>query len=123
MRVRENFDLVTSIVNHGLVLVRSYLCAEIDRITDISPENKQDWLIDEEAAEVVREIFDLYVHHAMGTKQIAQRLMAEKRVRITYYQKLRQGIELTDEKIYSWCSATVASILKRQEYVIPIREF
>ena len=80
------------------------------------PENKQEWLIDEEAAEVVREIFELYVYHAMGTKQIAQRLTAEKRVGITYHKKLCQGVEVTGENMYSWCSATVASILKRQEY-------
>ena len=36
-----------------------------------TPENKQDWQVDEEAAKVAREIFELYVHHAMGTKQIA----------------------------------------------------
>lgn len=59
----------------------------------------------------------MYVHHAMGTKQIAQRLTAEKRVGITYHKKLCQGVDLTGENIYSWCSATVASILKRQEYI------
>ena len=80
-------------------------------------EDKQTWLIDEEASEVVREIFDLYVHHAMGTKQIAQRLTAEKRMGITYHKKLYHGVEVTGKNMYSWCSATVASILKRQEYV------
>lgn len=82
-----------------------------------TPENKQVWLIDEEAAEVVREIFDLYVHHAMGTKQIALQLQAEKRIGIQYYRKMKRGISVTAENIYSWCSATVVSILKRQEYV------
>lgn len=82
-----------------------------------TPENKQVWQIDEEAAEVVREIFDLYVHHAMGTKQIALQLQAEKRIGIQYYRKMKRGISVTAENIYSWCSATVVSILKRQEYV------
>ena len=82
-----------------------------------TPENKQVWQIDEEAAEVVREIFDLYVHHAMGTKQIALQLQAEKRIGIQYYRKMKRGISVTAENIYSWYSATVVSILKRQEYV------
>ena len=82
-----------------------------------TPENKQVWQIDEEAAEVVREIFDLYVHHAMGTKQIALQLQAEKRIGIQYYRKMKRGISVTAENIYSWCSATVVLILKRQEYV------
>lgn len=82
-----------------------------------TPENKQVWQIDEEAAEVVREIFDLYVHHAMGTKQIALQLQAEKRIGIQYYRKMKKGIPVNSENIYSWCSATVTSILKRQEYV------
>ncbi|MCB5774983.1 MULTISPECIES: recombinase family protein [Clostridia] len=80
-------------------------------------ENKQEWLIDKEAAEVVREIFELYVYHAMGTKQIAMQLQAEKRVGVEYHKKIRKGIAVTAENIYSWCSATVVSILKRQEYV------
>lgn len=82
-----------------------------------TPENKQVWQIDEEAAEVVREIFDLYVHHAMGTKQIALQLQDEKRIGIQYYHKIIKGFPITGENIYSWCSATVVSILKRQEYV------
>lgn len=82
-----------------------------------TPENKQVWQIDEEAAEVVREIFDLYVHNTMGTKQIALQLQAEKRIGIQYYRKMKKGIPVNAENIYSWCSATVVSILKRQEYV------
>lgn len=82
-----------------------------------TPENKQEWLIDKEAAEVVIEIFELYVYHAMGTKQIAMQLQAEKRVGVEYHKKIRKGIAVTAENIYSWCSATVVSILKRQEYV------
>ena len=82
-----------------------------------TPENKQDWQVDEEAAEVVREIFELYVHHAMGTKQIALQLQAEKRVGVEYHKKIRKGIAVTAENIYLWNSRTIASILKRQEYV------
>lgn len=73
--------------------------------------------MDEEAAEVVREIFELYVHHAMGTKQIALQLQAEKRVGVEYHKKIRKGIAVTAENIYLWNSRTIASILKRQEYV------
>ena len=82
-----------------------------------TPENKQDWQVDEEAAEVVREIFELYIHHAMGTKQIALQLQAEKRVGVEYHKKIRKGIAVTAENIYLWNSGTIAAILKRQEYV------
>ena len=82
-----------------------------------TPENKQDWLVDEETAEVVREIFELYVHHAMGTKQIALQLQAEKRVGVEYHKKIQKGIAVTAENIYLWNSGTIAAILKRQEYV------
>ena len=37
------------------------------------PESRKHWLVDEEAAEVVRQIFDLYIN-GMGTKTIAQYL-------------------------------------------------
>lgn len=80
-------------------------------------ENKQDWQVDEEAAEVVREIFELYVHHAMGTKQIVLQLQAEKRIGVEYHKKIRKGIAVTAEDIYLWNSGTIAAILKRQEYV------
>ncbi len=73
--------------------------------------------MDEEAAEVVREIFELYVHHAMGTKQIALQLQAEKRIGVEYHKKIRKGIAVTAEDIYLWNSGTIAAILKRQEYV------
>ena len=35
VRVRKNLDLVTFVVDHSLILVRSNLCAKIDRITDV----------------------------------------------------------------------------------------
>jgi len=81
-----------------------------------TPENKQAWLIDEEATEVVREIFDLYVHHAMGTKQIALQLQAEKRISAKYHKQIRKGVQVTADNIYLWKNGTVLSILKRQEY-------
>mgnify|MGYP000323268520 CR=1 FL=1 len=56
-------------------------------------ENKQEWLIDKEAAEVVREIFELYVYHAMGTKQIAMQLQAEKRVGVEYHKKSVKALQ------------------------------
>ena len=54
-----------------------------------TPENKQDWQVDEEAAKVAREIFELYVHHAMGTKQIALQFRMVRSVKRRICMKTR----------------------------------
>ena len=81
------------------------------------PEDKNRWIVDEPAAEVVRQIFQLSVS-GLGPTQIAKRLKAN-------------GVMTPSEYLYSvgvkcpakppayphnWCSATVADILDRQEY-------
>ena len=48
------------------------------------PEDKNIWLVDEEAAEVVRRIFQLIVE-GMGPYQIAKRLTEEKVEKPSYY--------------------------------------
>ena len=52
-------------------------------------EDKNHWLVDEEAAEVVRKIFRLTVE-GMGPYQIAKRLMEEKVEKPSFYQATRQ---------------------------------
>ena len=81
------------------------------------PEDKNKWIVDEPAAEVVRRIFRMSVS-GLGPTQIAKKLRSE-------------GVWTPSEYLHSigvncpvkppvyphnWCSSTVAAILDRQEY-------
>jgi len=84
------------------------------------PENNTKWLIDEEAAEVVRRIFRLCVA-GKGPYDIARILSEEKVERPSYYQAKRGvGTHKTSADMdnpYMWRGATVADILRRPEYL------
>lgn len=83
-------------------------------------EDKNLWLVDEEAAEVVRKIFRLTVE-GMGPFQIAKRLTEEKVEKPSYYQASRgRGNYKTMcdfETPYNWTGGSVARILERPEYM------
>ena len=83
-------------------------------------EDKNHWLVDEEAAEVVRKIFRLTVG-GMGPYQIAKRLMEEKVEKPSYYQATRQRGNyqtMCDFKTpYNWTGGSVVRILERPEYM------
>lgn len=83
-------------------------------------EDKNHWLVDEEAAEVVRKIFRLTVE-GMGPYQIAKRLMAEKVEKPSYYQATRQRGNYQTmcdfETPYNWTGGSVVRILERPEYM------
>ena len=85
-----------------------------------SPDDKNLWLVDEEAAEVVKKIFRLTVE-GMGPYQIAKRLMAEKVEKPSYYQATRQRGNfktMCDFKTpYNWMGGSVVRILERPEYM------
>ena len=85
-----------------------------------SPEDKNIWLVDEEAAEVVRRIFRLSIE-GMGPWQIAKRLMEEKVEKPSYYQATRQRGNYQTmcdfETPYNWTGGSVARILERPEYM------
>ena len=81
------------------------------------PADNKRWLIDEEAAKVVREIFALTME-GFGPMQIAKRLTAEKRLNPTAH-KQAQGINPNHSFAASptnWESSTVINILKHMEY-------
>jgi len=84
------------------------------------PENKSHWLIDEEAAEVVRRIFHLCVE-GYGSQQIANILTANQVERPSYYLAMRQqGNHKTTADMsqpYHWYSTTVGNILSKPEYM------
>ena len=85
-----------------------------------SLDDKNLWLIDEEAAEVVKKIFRLTVE-GMGPYQIAKRLMEEKVEKPSYYQATRQRGNYQTmcdfETPYNWTGGSVVRILERPEYM------
>ena len=85
-----------------------------------SPDDKNLWLVDEEAAEVVKKIFRLTVE-GMGPYQIAKRLTEEKMEKPSYYQATRQRGNFKTmcdfETPYNWTGGSVVRILERPEYM------
>ncbi len=81
------------------------------------PENPKHWLIDPEAAQVVRRIFQMCME-GRGPQQIANQLRADKVLTPTAYKK-QQGRATPHpdpENPYGWCDSSVVNILERREY-------
>ena len=78
-------------------------------------EDKDKWLIDEEAAKTVRYIFKL-CYDGLGPTQIAKKLKAEKVLTPTAYKAQRDG-KLLPAEPYKWAQKTVAGILEKLEYI------
>ncbi len=83
-----------------------------------SPEDKNRWIIDEPAAEVVRRIFQMCIS-GLGPTQIAKRLKADGVLTPSeYLHSIGTSCPTKlPEFPHKWCSHTVAEILDRQEYV------
>ena len=83
-----------------------------------SPENKKKWIIDPEAAAVVKDIFKMTLE-GKGAETIA-RILQEKKVLVpmAYWQSkgLPRGGKKTQPNPYKWCKTTVTKILAQQEY-------
>ena len=82
-------------------------------------KDKDKWIVDEKAAEIVRRIFNLTMQ-GNGPYRIAKILEAEKIDIPAYHQqKLGYGLHQSKhfEHPYRWCSSTIASILKKKEYL------
>ena len=81
-----------------------------------NPDNTKEWIIDEEAAKTVRQIFALCVE-GLGPTQIAKRLKAAKVPTPTeYWISIGRNCSKPPAVPYNWCAATVADILSKQEY-------
>ena len=84
------------------------------------PEDKHHWLIDEEAAAVVRRIFRLSIE-GYGPSQIAGILRDDKVERPSYHMgKQGQGTlrnSFDESRPFDWCGTTVANILSKPEYM------
>ena len=81
------------------------------------PENPKQWIIDEEAAKVVRHIFDLSME-GRGPMQIAKQLREEKVLTIIAYTKQdgRKMDRPLPEDPYNWNESSVVNILETRDY-------
>ena len=80
-------------------------------------EDKRKWIVDDEAAAVVRRIFEMCME-GRGPQQIANQLKADKVLTPTAYKK-RKGMktpQAAPENPYGWCDSSVVNILERREY-------
>ena len=82
-------------------------------------ENRTQWLVDPEAAEVVKRIFAMTID-GFGPYQIAKKLSEEKiLIPSAYLAQFGEGVNKnkTFKDIYGWGSSTVCSILEKREYL------
>ncbi len=84
-----------------------------------SPEDKNVWIIDEYAADIVRRIFRMAME-GMGPHQIARVLAAEKIEKPSYYHAMHTWVgaksPIIPSEPYAWGGGTVAGILSKPEY-------
>lgn len=78
------------------------------------PTDKKKWIVDEEAAAVIKRIFDLCIA-GKGPMQIAKMLTVDKVLTIKAYHAKQSGKVLPD-KPYQWSAKSIAGILERPEY-------
>lgn len=82
-------------------------------------EKRENWIVDEEAADVVRRIFALAME-GYGPYQIATKLSEEK-IEMPAVHLARYGEGVNKNKtfadIYRWSASTVVEILKKREYL------
>ena len=79
-----------------------------------SPDNKKKWIVDEEAAAVVKRVFDLCIA-GKGPMQIAKVLTADKVLTVKAYYAKRDGKAMPDN-LYRWDYKSISGILERPEY-------
>lgn len=71
-----------------------------------NPDNTKEWVVDEEAAKTVRQIFALCVE-GLGPTQIAKRLKAAKVLTPTeYWISIGRNCSKPPVVPYNWCAAT-----------------
>lgn len=90
-----------------------------------SPENKKKWIIDPEAATVVKSIFKMCLD-GKGNETIARELQENKvLIPMAYWRSkgLNRGGKKTQTNPYKWCKTTVQKILSQQEYCGDIVNF
>ena len=82
-------------------------------------EKREHWLVDEEAAEVVRRIFSLTLE-GYGPYQIACKLSADRiEIPVVHLARFNEGVNRSKpvKDHYGWGSSTIVNILKKREYL------
>ena len=83
-----------------------------------NPDNPKEWLIDEESAEVVREIFRLCVD-GYGPRRIAN-ILTERKILIPSAYALEKGYAVRNnipKNPCQWSSTVVVDVLERMDYL------
>lgn len=85
-----------------------------------SPDDKNQWIVDEESAKIVKWIYQLCVE-GKGIGQIA-RILRENKVETPSYYWGKQNIgayqnQYATDRPYDWTSTSVARILERMDYL------
>ena len=78
------------------------------------PADKKKWIVDEEAAKIVKRIFDLCIAEK-GPMQIAKLLTVQHVPTVKAHYSQRDGKPLP-KKPYKWSPKSIAGILERPEY-------
>lgn len=86
----------------------------------VNPENRKEWIIDETAARVVKEIFRLFVG-GNNLTSIA-RTLCEKQVLVPnahkdYYGLIKYSVPFDQSKKYLWTTETLAAIIENAAYI------
>jgi DNA invertase Pin-like site-specific DNA recombinase len=86
----------------------------------LDPQDKTKWLVDEEAAEIVRRIFTMTIE-GKGVQQIAKTLATENVERTSYYMKRRGFVNYNvhggENTKYDWNAKTIADLIAKPEYM------
>lgn len=118
--VRDTSRKITTVLHNKGNTGKAHLTNNIIYGYKADPDNKDHWIIDEEAAEVVRRIYRLCIN-GFGPYQIARILTNDEVERPSYYLG-KQGLGTSasvydEERPYFWRGGTVADILRKPEYV------
>ena len=82
-------------------------------------EKREHWLVDEEAAEVVRRIFSLTLE-GYGPYQIAYKLSTDRiEIPVVHLARFNEGVNRSKpvKDPHGWGSSTIVNILKKREYL------
>lgn len=85
------------------------------------PEDNHKLIIDKEAANIVKQIFEWKVNESLGNLKICHRLNEMGILNPTGYKKIKLKQKYNNAQIiqedYSWCPSTVRNILKNDIYI------
>ena len=90
-----------------------------------APDNAKRWIVDEEAAAVVRRIYSMTLD-GYGTEQIAAALSTDRIMTPIFYWRskgIKRAGKVSDRDPHKWNSSTVVKILGLQEYCGDIINF